>query len=128
LGLKNKYYICGIINFFNLKRNFMSTKSKTFAEQVNKAKLMIAALRMNLETLKQRGMSEEFIDLLENLINSISEKDIVQERQKADLRATTATIESLLAQLNTQMKEAIKVVKLDVPQPQWKEYGIDDKR
>ncbi|MDR1678537.1 MAG: hypothetical protein LBR81_02040 [Prevotellaceae bacterium] len=106
----------------------MSTKSKTFAEQVNKAKLMIAALRMNLETLKQRGMSEEFIDLLENLINSISEKDIVQERQKADLRATTATIESLLAQLNTQMKEAIKVVKLDVPQPQWKEYGIDDKR
>ncbi len=106
----------------------MSAKSKTFAEQMNSAKLMVAALRKNLEDLQKRGMSKEFIDLLETLLNSLSEKDIEQERQKADLRATTATIESLLVQLNAQMKEAIKVVKLDVPQPQWKEYGIADKR
>jgi hypothetical protein len=106
----------------------MSSKSKTFAEQINSAKLMVAALRQNLPALEKRGMTAEFIDLLESLLNSLSAQDVVQERQKADLRATTAAIDALLLQLHAQMSEANKVVKLEVPQPQWKEYGITDKR
>jgi hypothetical protein len=33
-----------------------------------------------------------------------------------------------MAQLRTQMQEAVKVVKLEVPQSQWREFGIQAKK
>lgn len=102
--------------------------AKTFAQNINDAQLMVTALNANLESLKKRGMTKEFIDELESSINAVSAKNSEQERLKGELRTATAAVDSLMEQLHTKMKEAVKVVKLDVPQPQWKEYGIADKR
>ncbi len=69
----------------------------------------------------RQGISELFT-------NQGSQLKLSVRNAKKPPSATTATIESLLVQLNAQTEEAIKVVKLDVPQSQWKEYGIADKR
>jgi uncharacterized membrane-anchored protein len=106
----------------------MSAKSKTYADQTSGALLMATALRANLETLKKRGMTEEFIDLLEGSLGSITAKNSEQKRLKAELKTATAAVETLMVKLHGQMREAIKVVKLEEPQPRWKEYGIADKR
>ncbi|MDR2909766.1 MAG: hypothetical protein LBV47_00120 [Bacteroidales bacterium] len=106
----------------------MSGKSKSYADQINSARVMAIALHANLEALKKRGMTEEFITSLRASLSKIAETNSEQERLKANLKTITATLEILLAQLHGQMKEAIKVVKLEVPQQQWKEYGIADKR
>ncbi len=102
--------------------------AKTFAETMNNAQLMASALKTNLETLKKRGMTQEFIDAFEASVSSIIAKNVEQERLKADLKTATAAIDTLLKQLDTQMKEAVKVVKLDIPQSQWKEFGIQAKK
>lgn len=106
----------------------MSAKSKAYAEQLNNAQVMSVALGANLETLKKRGMSDEFIAALVGLHSQITIKNSEQERLKAELRTATAEMEALMAQLHGQMKEAIKVVKLEVPKSQWVEFGIVDKR
>jgi vancomycin resistance protein YoaR len=98
--------------------------AKTFAETMNSAQLMMTALKTNLETLKKRGMTQEFIDAFEASVSGINAKNSEQERLKADLKSATAAIDTLLKQLDTQMKEAVKVVKLDIPPAQWKEFGI----
>jgi hypothetical protein len=102
--------------------------AKPFAVNMRNAQLMLTALNVNLESLKKRGMTQDFIDRLKRSLDAITAQNSEQERLKGKLRTATVALDSLLAELNVQMKEAIKVVKLDVPQSQWKEYGILDKR
>ena len=106
----------------------MSTKSKAYAEQISDAQVMKAGLTANLNELQQRGITPQFIDTLDkHITNSIAQNN-VQEKLKADLKAATAALENMLKELNTTMSEATKVVKLQIPQEQWKEFGIKAKR
>ncbi|MDR2911143.1 MAG: hypothetical protein LBV47_07260 [Bacteroidales bacterium] len=89
---------------------------------------MASALKANLEILEKRGMTQDFINVLEDTLVSITTRNKEQERLKADKKTTTASINTLMAQLHTQMQEAVKVVKLGVPQTQWVEFGIKAKR
>jgi SOS response regulatory protein OraA/RecX len=106
----------------------MSTKSKAYAEQISDAQVMKSGLKAHLDELQQRGISPQFIDTLEESINSSIEQNNAQEKLKADLKAATATLETLLKKLDASMSEATKVVKLQMPQEQWKEFGIKAKR
>ncbi len=106
----------------------MSTKSRSYAQQIHSAHLMATALLANLEILKKRGMTEEFIAELNATLDSVIDKNSEQERLKAELKMATFDLETLMTKLHAKMKEALKVVKLEVQQQQWKEYGIDHKR
>jgi hypothetical protein len=106
----------------------MSTKSKSYAVQISDAQTMSAGLKANLEALKKRGVTKKFIASLDTTLNSAIAKNNEQEKLKADLKASTAAVETLLAELNKMMSEATKVVKLDTPKEQWKEFGIVAKR
>jgi hypothetical protein len=102
--------------------------AKTFAQSMNDAHLMTAALKTNLETLKRRGMTLDFIDQLERSLNTINAENSEQERLKADLKTITAKMTGHIKELSAQMQEAVKVVKLEIPQAHWKEFGIQAKR
>ena len=51
-----------------------------------------------------------------------------QEKLKADLKSKTAELEAKMKEIDAKMSEAKKIVKMDIPQSQWKEFGIYDKR
>jgi hypothetical protein len=106
----------------------MSSKSKSYAAQVSNAQVMATALKSNMDKLQKRGMSEEFVASLDRSLNNILVQNSGQEKLKADLKSTTAVLHALLQQLNQMMREATKMVKLEIPQTQWKEFGITDKR
>ena len=106
----------------------MSTKSKAYAEQISDAQVMKAGLAAHLDELQQRGISPQFIDTLDEQTNKAIEQNNVQEKLKADLKAATAALETMLKGLNASMSEATKVVKLQMPQQQWKEFGIKAKK
>ena len=108
----------------------MSTrlKAKSYSEQINNALVMSGGLKNNLEHLATRGMSRQFIHDLDVMRNRITKKDGEQEKLKAELKLATAELNEMLKDLNSLMKEAIKVVKLGMPQEQWKEFSIQDKR
>ena len=106
----------------------MSAKSKSYAVQISNAQVMSAGLKANLEALKKRGLSDEFIVTLDKTLTGAIEKNNEQEKLKADLKTATAALEALLTELSKTMSEATKVVKLDIPKEQWKEFGIVAKR
>ena len=101
---------------------------KSYAEQVSRAQVMSVALKSNLKVLQKRGMTEEFIASLDSKLGKAVELNSEQERLKAALKATTASLDATLAEMSTSMSEAVKVVKLGVPQEQWKEFGIQAKK
>ena len=106
----------------------MSVKSMSYAEHINSAIVMAAGLNANLEKLRKRGINEAFINSLnESMANAIS-KNNEQEKLKADLKTCTSELNDFMNHLEKVMREAHKVVKLEIPQSQWKEYGIADKR
>ena len=106
----------------------MSTKSKSYAEHISSAQVMMAGLRTNLDRLQKRGVTEEFIGSLDGSLNGAIAQNNVQEKLKADLKSSTAALNHLMEHLDVIMKEATKVVKLEMPQSQWKEFGITSKR
>ena len=62
---------------------------KSFAEKINKAKLLVEAMRNNKETLP-KPLTEEFIEDLAKKADLAAELNSVQEKLKADLKTQTA--------------------------------------
>jgi hypothetical protein len=99
---------------------------KSYAERMKDAQVMLAGLRER--DLTHRGIDEDFILNLEENINSAVEQNGEQQRLKAKLKIQTANVNKTVKNLIDKVAEAKKVVKLDVPQELWKQFGIQDKR
>ena len=54
--------------------------------------------------------------------------DNEQEALKAKMKGKTEELSQTMAQMEELYREAKKVVKLEIPQEYWKEYGIADQR
>lgn len=104
----------------------MATKS--YAEQISKAHVMLAGLKGNAAQVARRGLDETFLDKLETDRLTASTFNDEQEKLKADLITKTAQLESKLVELGNQVSEAQKIVKMDFDQTKWREFGIEVKR
>lgn len=102
--------------------------SKPYSEQISDAQVMLSGLKNNEAQLIRRGIDHEFVVQMDNEINSAIELNNQQEKLKADLKQKTAELEAMLAEVRKKMSESKKIVKMDVPKDQWKEFGITDKR
>lgn len=100
---------------------------KSYSENITSTKVMIDGLRNHKENLPA-GLDEAFIDQLETLKNKVETLNSEQEKLKADLKTKTETIEKELKLLQEKHSEAKKRIKLDFPQSQWREFGIEDKK
>ena len=101
---------------------------KTYAEQISQAEVMTAGLKNNAAQVARRGLDEAFVNKLEADRLAAAALNNEQEKLKADLKAKTAQLDATLAELDKGLAEARKIVKLDFPQGQWREFGIEDKR
>jgi hypothetical protein len=104
------------------------SKSKSYAQQIDNVQVMLAGLKANTSALEKRGITAEFITGLETTLNNTIAKNNEQEKFKADLKASTVALNGLLTRLKNSMSEATTVIKLEIPQPQWKEFGIKARR
>ena len=105
-----------------------SKQKRTFAEIVNKSRLMIAGLRNNAAEVNRRGIDASFITEYENELQELEKLDAEQERLKAELKMKTEAALTKRKQVESKLSEAKKVVKLSLPQAQWVEFGMEDKR
>ena len=101
---------------------------KTYAEQISQAEVMTAGLKNNAAQVARRGLDEAFVTKLDADRKAATALNNEQEKLKADLKAKTAQLDATLAELDKGIAEARKVVKLDFPKDQWREFGIEDKR
>lgn len=96
----------------------------TYAEQVSKNELMLSGLKNNAGKLSRRGIDETFISQYETDHKTVIALNNEQERLKAELKLKTNELDALLTKVNAANSEASKLVKMDIPQEQWKEFGI----
>lgn len=100
----------------------------SFAEKINRVKVMLAGLTSNQERISKRGISSEFVTRLTTLYDEARELDNQQEAFKAQQKELTVLVNQKMTELEAAYKEAKKAVKLEFPQESWKAYGIADKR
>jgi hypothetical protein len=101
--------------------------SKSYAEQIAKAQVMLSGLENNIEQLSRRGITSDFVSKLTTDLSESIGINNEQEKLKADLQAKTNQLQTKLTEVSKAVSEAKKIVKLDVPKDRWKEFGISDK-
>ncbi len=102
--------------------------SKSLAEITQNAELMLAGLKANASEVEKRGIDAEFISAMEKEINELKTNNVEQEKIKSALKSKTEELNTSVHKVSKRHSEAKKVVKLALPQAQWKQFGMDDKR
>ena len=102
--------------------------AKSYPKTISDAQVMLAGIKTNQDILTKRGIDKTFTSDLDNTINSCVKLNNEQEELKARLKTKTEELNKQMAELKKKTSEARKIVKLNMPQVTWKEFGIADKR
>ena len=122
--LKNIYYLYSVITIINLF--LMATKS--YVAQIDSAQVMTTGLTQYADQVAKRGLDPAFTETLRTTTEKAIALNAEQERLKAELKTKTAELDNALTEIGRQMSEAVKVVKISVPQTEWKAFGISAKK
>ena len=104
----------------------MATKS--FARTISDAQVMVKGIRDNEAVLAQRKIDGAFADDIQVDVDTCIRLNGEQESLKAKLKEKTAELDATMSSLSKKTSEARKIIKLDMPQTSWREFGIEDKR
>ena len=99
-----------------------------FAQQMHNIRLMLGGLEANKDQLAKRGVSPEYLQEFVNLYERVMQTDSEQEALKARLKEKTKELQDGVAELSTLYRQAKKIVKLEIAQEGWAEFGIEDKK
>lgn len=102
--------------------------SKTYSDQLDKAKVLIAGLRRNYEQIRNRGISPENLTDLEN---AISEAEILNgevERLRSEINEALAAANKKLITIKDRTLEYKRIVKRYNDMSKWADFGVMDKR
>lgn len=80
----------------------------------------------NLERIEVRGIDGHTVNELKVLREDVQRLEAEQEALKSRLKEKTQELNQALGELKRKAALARKIVKLQVPQPGWKEFGITD--
>ncbi|VDH03432.1 hypothetical protein [Bergeyella zoohelcum] len=102
--------------------------SKSLADTVHKAELMLKGLQANATEVAKRGLTAEFLSTMQEAIQEMKKRNAEQEKTKALLKMQTEAFNEKMEEVTKMLSESKKVVKLSLPQAQWIEFGMTDKR
>jgi hypothetical protein len=100
----------------------------TQSQEITNTGIMVNGIKSHQETLAQRKIDNVFADELQRKVDACINLNVEQETLKAKLKAKTEEFDNAFADMQKQSAEARKVIKLDIPQSSWREFGIEDKR
>lgn len=100
----------------------------SIADRIRRSQNMLAGLEANAERLAKRGLDAKFLTDYSQDFQSAVDLDAEHEAAKARAKEKTAAFHSQLRKSETYYSEARKLVKLEIPQESWQEFGIYDER
>ena len=100
----------------------------TQAQEVANTEVMVSGIRANQDVLAQRKIDIEFADGLQANVDACIKLNNEQETLKAKLKEKTEEFDKTFDAMLKKAGEARKIIKLDMPQSSWREFGINDKR
>ena len=102
--------------------------AKTYAQTISDSQVMVKGIKDNQIVLAQRKINEEFANSMQADIDASIRLNGEQETLKAKLKEKTVELDNMMTSLTKKTSEARKIIKLDMPQASWREFGIEDKR
>ncbi|MDD3357080.1 MAG: hypothetical protein PHO84_08505 [Dysgonamonadaceae bacterium] len=108
----------------------MSIFRKSYAEIISEVRIMIDALNRvgSVPEDFPMGLGETFIDELIASREKVVAYNTEKEKLNADLTAKSMQLDDEMKKMRKLYSEAKERVKQDVPQEQWEEFGITDKK
>lgn len=103
-------------------------RNRSQSQEIMMTGVMVNGIRINQEVLEQRKIDNAFADELQADVDACTALNIEQETLKARLKEKTTEFDTAYAAMLKKAGEARKIIKLDIPQALWKEFGIEDKR
>ena len=100
---------------------------QTFSEKLMSAQLMNAGISKNLSTLSTVGMTEATTEAMKTMTDEAIALNDEQESLKAQLKMKTEELDAKMAVLDEEVARCRKLVKVVIPQAQWREFGIEAK-
>jgi phage shock protein A len=103
----------------------MAFTSKSLAQMLSKGRLMVSGIKKNETRLAARGIQSE---KLETLVSDTATLNNEQESAKAQLKTITEELRAKMAELKKEMSIDSQIIKADMPQTSWVEFGIQAQR
>jgi hypothetical protein len=89
---------------------------------------MAKGILNNQDVLSKRQLDTSFSEGLKNDADNCVELNNEQETLKAKLKEKTEQLDAAMLALEKKAGGARKIIKLDMPQSSWREFGINDKQ
>lgn len=102
--------------------------SKTYAIQVEKSRTLIAGLRKNLETAASLGITTEALNKLEKDSEEADKMNTELDTLRAEVSEKASVANKKLTDVRTQVQSMKNIIKKNIDQTQWENFGIFDKR
>ena len=103
--------------------------SKVYAEQVEKAQILVAGLKANINFVKLRcGITMEQVKALEELANEAVRMNAEVEALREEVSRKAAIANRKLDELKRNMMNAKQQIKSSFDPCKWAELGVLDKR
>jgi hypothetical protein len=99
----------------------------SYADRMDEITVMIDGCTAHQERLSKRGLTQELMTRFIEQHGKVRRINSDQEALKARLKEKSAELEAELAILFEIASEIRKVIKLEMPQESWKEFGIQAK-
>jgi SUMO ligase MMS21 Smc5/6 complex component len=101
---------------------------KTQSQEIIDTGIMVKGINAHQDVLAERKIDTVFATALQADVDECIKLNQEQETLKAKLKEKTTEFDVALAAMLKKAGEARKIIKLDMPQSSWREFGIDDKR
>ncbi len=98
----------------------------TISERIRRTQNMLAGLLANAERMNKRGLDTQFVSEFTLAYQDTIDLDNSHEAAKAQMKVKTAEFHTQLRKTEEFYREAKKVIKLEIPQESWKQFGIYD--
>lgn len=102
--------------------------SKTYSDQLDKAKVLVAGLRKNYGQIENRGISLEELDSLEKSISEGEKLNKEVERLRQETSEAVTQANKKLIAIKEKALEFKRIVKRYNDISKWADFGVMDKR
>lgn len=104
------------------------TQGQSLESRLAAVRLLLNGMKLNTERMATRGVTNEKVTRMTSLYEQAMEFDKEQEVLKAKLKEKTTRLDETIEELNKLAAELRKLVKIEIPQESWREFGIEDQR
>ncbi|WP_455674210.1 hypothetical protein [Phocaeicola sp.] len=102
--------------------------SKTYSDQLNKAKVLVVGLKKHYEEVRNRGINLEELNTLENAISEAEKLNSEVERLRLKTSEVAAQANKKLITVKDKALEFKRIVKRYNGISKWADFGVMDKR